>query len=288
MNCFTNYFLGKECELTQIAACTFDWRSSFSQYILPDCEIDKRITEITSLAVGEQSGKRVLVKTSSGQKTVLSSISCCEGLTKFTDWLDNVRNDKAQKVVLLAHNAQGCDMRHLIRHIEKHNLFPRLSSLVLGFVDSLKYARVAYEGVYTGFSLPELYSNVFNNSFDAHDASADAEALRKLVAHSITNNARVLLKDFSFNLPSAYALCKYNWRCGARMTSLQLMYEPDKDDKKVISKLIAEKITGSGLIFSHLQCVYKRSGEEGLVALLKAKMSYVHFLYVFCQHLIEM
>ena len=65
------------------------------------------------------------------------------------------------------------------------------------------------------------------------------------------------------------------------MTSLQLMYEPDKDGKKVISKLIAEKITGSGLIFSHLQCVYKRSGEEGLVALLKAKMSYVHFCMYF-------
>ena len=38
-----------------------------------------------------------------------------------------------------------------------------------------------------------------------------------------------------------------------------------------ISVLIAKKISGSGLTYGHLKCVFTRDGEEGLSILFKSK-----------------
>lgn len=226
------------------------------------------ITRLTSLTVVTRQGKRTLIRTCAGNPQILEAVTAEEAFHRFLAWLEKIVLKIKLKVILVAHSAKGCDMRHLMRHILKFDMFAKLSCVVAGFCDSLPYMRLAYKNEHPSFSLKNLYHSVFGEHFDAHNAFADVKALRRLLECTLSSKPDVDLKDYSFDLSSAVAYLKYDEGLKERLYTLQPMYQ---GSSPCISKGIAEKIAGSGLQYGNLKCVFDRDGCEGIEALLKRK-----------------
>lgn len=77
--------LGCNSCITQIAAATSDHAKAFSTYVLPDCPISAKATEVTGICVRRIGGKSVLEV--NGKEVV--SLSIQDALKAFHDWLSS-------------------------------------------------------------------------------------------------------------------------------------------------------------------------------------------------------
>lgn len=170
-------------------------------------------------------------------------------------------------------------MRHVTNAILKANLDESFKEVVAGFGDTLpllrsiskeQAAQVSGETVKLSSALSQVYRRVFGDSsaesLDWHDAVTDVKALKRLLQH-YTNYS---LEPHCITLDCVLSEVKWCARKNSNLSSLRCLYS-GKD--AVISKGIAAKIAGSGLLYGHMKCVYDRSGEEGLRDLLSSKMS---------------
>ena len=90
------------CELTQIAATTTEGEVRFSQYILPEGEIDKNASKVTGIT---KSCNRLFLN---GRP--VSSVSLSVGLQMFSHWLMSFKAN----IILVAHNAKSFDAKHFV------------------------------------------------------------------------------------------------------------------------------------------------------------------------------
>ena len=95
-----------------------------------------------------------------------------QGLKYFVDWLkEQKEKHQAKKVILLAHG--DLDAPCLLNNLEQYNLAKPFMEIVSGFGDTLPIIQnklaAAFERLYHG------------ETFDAHNAFADAEALFKIL-----------------------------------------------------------------------------------------------------------
>ena len=103
--------LSHECEITQIAAQTFDG-ITFNQYILPEGEIDFRASKITGI---QKFNGALFVN----GKKINAALPIKDVLQRFSEWLSE---HCSNEVILVGHNAKLFDGQHLCRHIEKSGL----------------------------------------------------------------------------------------------------------------------------------------------------------------------
>lgn len=266
---------GTIVELTQLAAVKLcDESSSFSQYILPTCPIAKKIEELTGLSVQRRGGKRVLCRKLPGAHSQspaeVASLPINEALQRFLDWMEEIQhnNPDNSKFILVGHNAQSFDVRHLMHHIVACSMLECFKNVVLGMGDTLPYFRNVYSSSLTSFKQSSMYSALFGEDYNAHDAKADVDALRRLLGHTLATYPDAEFHLHCFTAASAQAVLEWCAKKNTRLSTLTHLFS-GKD--KVITKTMAQKISGSGLAYQHLKCVYQRSGEEGFIALLTAK-----------------
>ena len=271
---------GSKTDLTQLAAVPLLNPSDvFSEYILPNGPITKQIQNITGLSIGHRDGHRVLCRTipqncgASGDlaptvTTVLDSIDVHEALNHFVLWLKKQRDAGTGVILLAAHKfCKAFDMRHLISNVTSCDLQQDFISVVSGFVDTLPYIKATYQGL-TDYKQTSVYSALFQETYDCHNAEADVLALRGIVEHSSTNHPSVDMSDYSFKSESALASQQWTDGMTARLKTFEHLFT---GNPKIISKTMAQKISGSGLEYKHLKCVYKRSGRDALIDLLSSK-----------------
>ncbi|XP_066970773.1 uncharacterized protein [Macrobrachium rosenbergii] len=98
-------------------------------------------------------------------------------LLEFLEWLNSIG-----PCYLVAHNA-SFDKNHLLYHVRESNLLTRLHENVLGFIDTLQFFRKEYPRLkkHPGHSLTALVKQILGETYDAHDALADAQALQRLI-----------------------------------------------------------------------------------------------------------
>ena len=108
--------------------------------------------------------------------------------------------------------------------------------------------------------------NLIGSEYQAHSSLSDPIALQALVTH-FNVSANVMLRH-SFSTTWLVEHVQYLKDRNRLMLTLAPMLE-----SKIVSKGIAEKISGSGRTYHHLALAFARKGKDGLFSLLAEKTS---------------
>lgn len=180
-----------------------------------------------------------------------------DGLTKFLDCL------KPKKpCLLLAHNAQGFDAKHLIEALTSCGQIDEFCQITVGFSDTLPAFREMFPDR-KSFSQQALATDLLDATYNAHSALDDVKMLQTLSTSFISDT--VLLKH-SFTNSWVQRYIVYLSQKSKALRTLQPLI-----CLKKISKSMAEKVSASGLTLEHLQLAYSRGGVDAISNVLIEK-----------------
>ena len=180
--------------------------------------------------------------------------------------------------VLIGHNAAPVDVPILQRNSDK-NFKDSLTHMNVYFADSLhvmkklikdKHRSLELEtGSYCKPNQGSLYSHLFKEQFDAHDALEDVRALRKILFDSPLNLSRKDIVENSSvtNVTDAVKIMLHLDRRHELLLTFseKLFYA---NDTGPIKRSMAQNIADSGLSYDDLLKLYTTFGERALVAIL--------------------
>ena len=127
------------------------------------------------------------------------------------------------------------------------------------------------KGEFCKANLCSLYQCLFNQRFDAHDASEDVAALRKIfLGPEININTETLINGREIHsVREAKADLDYmDHRNDLFTTFVGNLYRLDDIRSSAISQGIALKIAGCGIVYNDLCFLYENFGDIGVVAIL--------------------
>ena len=185
------------------------------------------------------------------------SVNTETALQRFAEWLQNTGNS-----VLVAHNAEKFDSRHLWRIIRCCKLESAFSSVV-GFADSLPLFRAKFPNE-KNHKLGDIHRVALAKQFAAHNAMDDVFALIDVLQVIQVKNTS--LADYTFKRKYIDHRFEFLTRKQQNLLTLQTLVA-----QKVLSSGMAEKMAASGLKFSHLEIVFQRGGVNGLKDLCTEK-----------------
>ena len=179
-------------------------------------------------------------------------------LSLFADWLDK----QNEKVILIGHNVERFDSKHLWRIIEMSQLTERFSNIA-GFVDTLPLLRSIYPNEKT-HKQEHMYSLIVGGAYDAHNAMGDVDAIVRILHKLSVPSAS--LSSHSFTAKYVAEKHTYLQLKNAHLASLELL-----TDKNILTKSMAQKVAGSGLNIFHLKLARSRDEISGISQLFKEK-----------------
>ncbi|CAB4000413.1 exonuclease R569 [Paramuricea clavata] len=264
---------GKQAELCQLAAINQTTLASFSQYVLPNKNIDKYASRVNNLSIKTVDGKRVLSK----QSNPVLALTCDEVLSRFIHYLKNSIREcqklTAHKVctVLVGHNAKRFDVP-VILHNSNSNIIAKFQSLGIFFGDSLSLFEYLVKesilkdrnGDSCALNQSAVYKALFDQGFDAHDALENVKALHRILFSSPLNLSEKDLITHCQAIPFDEAY-QDNLYLDQRH---QLAQTFNTKLHGTISKGMVEKIASSGLSFANLQSLFDKFGRNGLIGVL--------------------
>nr|XP_040019533.1 uncharacterized protein LOC120809641 isoform X1 [Gasterosteus aculeatus aculeatus]XP_040019534.1 uncharacterized protein LOC120809641 isoform X1 [Gasterosteus aculeatus aculeatus] len=172
------------CDIIQLSAVC--GKRVFNAYILPTCELTQDVEQVTGFTVSDGKLFRNGVPT--------STVPLADALASFLDFLRSFGGH----VRLAAHNAKWFDARVLTRELQRLKLLPEFQQVVSGFVDTLPLARRLKPGL-DRYTQKNLVSHFLGQSYDGHNAVADATMLQELFNHWNPSAQDVLAVTFDIN-----------------------------------------------------------------------------------------
>jgi DNA polymerase III epsilon subunit-like protein len=107
----------------------------------------------------------------------MEALSFPEAYYKFLDFILHLLEKRKKKwVCLISHNGFRSDKIVLEHELHYH----RLPMYPFFFLDSLLYIREVYPGLQS-YSLENVYKNIFNETYNAHNAETDTNALYAII-----------------------------------------------------------------------------------------------------------
>ncbi|KAL6106360.1 uncharacterized protein ACO6RY_10252 [Pungitius sinensis] len=173
------------CDIIQLSAVC--GKRVFNAYMLPTCRITEGAGQLTGFSVSDGALFRDGVPT--------GTVPLAEALASFLDFLRSFGGP----VRLAAHNARRFDAPVLTRELRRLRLLPQFEQVVSGFVDTLPLARGLEPGL-DRYTQKNLVHHFLGQSYDAHDAAADASVLQELFSHWDPSAQDVLAVTFSTRL----------------------------------------------------------------------------------------
>ena len=265
--------LGKDAENWQIAAITKEG-ATYNNYVLPTGNISHYASRVNKLAVKSINGQRTLLK----ENVPVQSLPLSESIENFLLFLSTTgTRTTVPHTILIGHNASVFDTPTLLR-CAGHDFTQKLSSMNVYFANSLHLMKTLTKsghallnpgGTACKSNLPSLFTVLFNEEFQAHDAFEDVSALRRVLFESplmlaeenIINNSN--LKPASF----AFEEMKFLDERFVRMQTFKdKLYSPTQ--KGLVQQSLIQKIAESGLSYHDLEYLYSHGGKEALVAVL--------------------
>ena len=228
-------FTGSDSDITHIAATNGD--DSYDQYVLPNSRISPSTTCVSGLALSQDAFQMY----KNGEQVNTKDIS--EALPEFLQWLCKFSNP-----VLVAHGAKF-DARILCTTILSQGC--NSENPISGFVDTLSLLRKKLPGRIS-YKQVDLAKDLITVHYSAHDASADAQVLQKLVHAVGIPDAEFL--DSSFSFQSFVQKLKFSIMKDKNSISLQHLVSAE-----CISKITLGKISSSGLGYEHLKLAHQQS-----------------------------
>jgi len=165
-------------EIFQLGAKTA-MGSEFCRHILPRGDIEWGVTRyFNGIKIQrDHNGRRQLVN----KKRTFETVDSNDAFKHFLAWIKEQKEcGKFEKVVLIAHG--DGDMPVLLNNLARDNLINDLKLSVDYFADSLRYFQHNFKA-WDKYKLALIYKRIFpkREAFAAHDALADAKALRDII-----------------------------------------------------------------------------------------------------------
>ena len=273
---------GKTAQLCQLSAIDKTGQNCYSQYILPDKDIDKYATRVNKLTVKTVNGNRTLFK----DDVALQTLTSQEAISRFVSYIQHcidcckARTRSDVCTVLIGHNAKRFDIPILLRN-SSSEIHARMQALGISFGDSLsmfehflKIKHPAFtqsSGKTCSSNQSSIYEALFNEKFAAHDAKEDVIALRKILFSSPMNLTEEDIITLCKPISSSDALkdCQFlDQRYQLLQTMKYKLYSEAASDQAPITKSMAEKIAGSGLSYHDLKELFVKHGKKALITVL--------------------
>ena len=268
---------GKQAEICQLSAVNENGRHEFSTFILPQSSISYSAYLVNGMTIKNINGIRTLYH----RNNPVQSVTIEEALGDFLTFIKQVKNsDEVNNnlTVLIGHNSATFDVPILLRNSSK-NFKGSLIDMNIYFADSLhlvknliKDKHKALELETGGYCKPNqssLYTHLFNEQFDAHDALEDVRALRKILFESSLSLSRKDIVENSSVTSVSHAV--ENMLHLDRRHELLLTFSDklfNASDTGPIKRSMALNIADSGLSYDDLHKLYTTFGKRALVAIL--------------------
>jgi DNA polymerase III alpha subunit (gram-positive type) len=182
----------------------------------------------------------------------VKSLTIVLALRDFIGCLQKLKTSNDGKIILVAHNGHQFDDRVLMFWMIYADLLTLFRSLVYGFCDSLKLFR-ALHPMLSCHKLEFLCEQLCSFTYDAHDASQDVLALKKLMTAQGIDTAKLLcyLQKIDCAIEQVGAF--------GRNESLQPLVT-----SKSLSKSMAKKLASAGFDKAKLEQAFQQGGSKSL------------------------
>ena len=268
---------GKLAEICQLSAVSENGRHEFSAFILPQSNISYSAYLVNGMTIKNIKGVRTLCQ----RNNPVQSVTIEEALRDFLRFITQVKNSDQHSnpvTVLIGHNSATFDVPILLRNGDK-NFKDSITDMNVYFADSLhlvkkliKDKHKALELDTGGYCKPNqgsLYTHLFKEQFDAHDALEDVKALRRIIFESSLRLSRKYIVENSSVTSAPHAV--ENMLHLDRRHKLLLTFSDklfNATDTGPIKRSMAQNIADSGLSYDDLRKLYTTSGKRALVAIL--------------------
>lgn len=237
--------------ITQISAIDYDTGDTFDKYVTPKMPITTTAQQVTGIVVTDSFMKV--------HGTLVESLPIKEALHQFIKWLESKSN-----VFLIAHNGRRFDFPVLLSVLKTVDFLDSFFYCTLGLIDTLPVFKKVFPG--ESHKQEDLVVRHLHTTYSAHNAIEDVTFLRKLLMFTKLSKQEII--KFSFSPKAMYNSLMFNREKAKNIRSLDILISSG------ICKLAtAENIAGSGLNFNHLQRIYSREGEDGLLNTFTVKNS---------------
>ncbi|XP_076292454.1 maternal protein exuperantia [Lasioglossum baleicum] len=166
-------------EICQIAGYTPS--SSYSQYVMPYKDLDPPAMKRHSMKVVTMGKFRVLRHTKTNK--VIKAKSEVSALTEFLTWLESVKGDATDGIILVYHELRKVIPAILLESLKRYNLLERFKQTVKGFANGFNVAEVKCTSADRAFTLRALSKTLFNHEKELDDAKDRACLALQIVQH---------------------------------------------------------------------------------------------------------
>ncbi|KAG7210551.1 hypothetical protein KM043_012071 [Ampulex compressa] len=166
-------------EICQIAC--FTPSSSYSQYVMPYKDLNPPAIKRHSMRVVTMGKFRVL-KDSKTNK-VLKTKSMVSALTEFLAWLEFVKGDATDGVILVYHEPRKVIPAMLLESLMKYNLLERFKETVKGFANGFNVAEVKCANTTESFTLRMLSRSLLKKQQRLDNAKDRAYLALQIIQH---------------------------------------------------------------------------------------------------------
>lgn len=166
-------------EICQIAGYTPS--SLYSQYVMPYKDLDPPAMKRHSMKIVTMGKFRVLRDTKTNK--VLKAKSEVSALTEFLNWLESVKGDATDGIILVYHEPRKVIPAILLESLKRYNLLEKFKQTVKGFANGFKVAEVKCTSADRAFTLRALSRTLFNQEKELDNAKDRACLALQIVQH---------------------------------------------------------------------------------------------------------
>lgn len=280
-------------EICQIAAYTPS--SEFAQYVMPFVDLNPQARRRHNIRVVTV-GKFRMLKDSKTNK-VLKTKSEMYALTDFITWLEEIRGDATDGIILIFHEPRKAAPPMLLVALRRFNLLERFMDVVKGFANSFEVAENKCAKTVKSFSLKMLARVLLDQEAELDNAAERARLTYKIVQHlsqaerqdlvtegsgdcsGATNNMIELIREYTrpvTNEINDLATLKKLLECqntlrpvfGAFLKSSRV----ERQFASRLRRLLAEK----NIDYEKLESTWKSNGRDGLSEILKNRIEFAN------------
>lgn len=278
-------------EICQIAAYTPS--SEFAQYVMPFADLNLQARRRHNIRVVTV-GRFRMLKDSKTNK-VLKTKSEMYALTDFITWLEEIKGDATDGIILMFHEPRKGAPPMLLDALKRFNLLERFTAVVKGFANSFEVAENKCADTLKTFTLKMLARVLLDKDAEMDNATERARLTYQIVQHlsqterqdlvtegsgdcsGATNNMIELIRVFArpvSNEINELAGLKKLLECQNTLRPVFGAFLKSTKVDRVFASRLRRLLAENNINYEKLEATWKENGIEGLSNILNNKITF--------------